>query len=182
MTSDGGILTVKNLTMIDGNAASGEGGAIRLVNGGRTTVSDSRFINNRADAGGAILIGWTGTGSSWATVNRSSFLGNRSRNTGGAIYAGGGTVTVSNSSFVRNSAGYNAVVSVVNPFTRLNIDNSSFINNSVSAMRVENGATATLTHLTIKDYTSYPLRMRIGLIHIGRPRVPAQQHRNRQFP
>ena len=156
---DGGILTVKNLIMREGNGRNENGGAIRLQNNGRATVSDSRFINNAASTGGAIFIGWLGVDNSWATVTNSSFVENHASNSGGAIYAGGGIVSVSNSSFVKN--GWGAVINIVNPFTRLDVVNSSFINNSVGAMRVENGATATLTHITINDFSSYPLRMRV---------------------
>ncbi len=149
---DGGILTVKNLTMLDGNAANGDGGAIKLQNGGRATVSDSRFINNTADVGGAVFIGWEGVDTSWVTVSNSSFVENHGRNGGGAIYAGGGTVSVSNSSFANNTAsgyGYGSAIRMVNHFTRLDVVNSSFIKNRNGALSTENGVTASLTHVTI---------------------------------
>ena len=149
---DGGILTIRNLTMMDANAANGDGGAIKLQNGGRATVSDSSFINNSADAGGAAFIGWVGTDSIWLTVSNSSFVDNHARNGGGAIYAGGGIVTVSNSSFVQNSAfgyGRGSAIAMVNPRTRLDAVNSSFINNGDSVLSMENGATANLTHVTL---------------------------------
>ena len=133
---DGGILTVKNLTMTEGR-----GSAIRLQNGGRATVRDSRFIDNSAGYGGGIHIPLVGTDNSWVTVSGSSFVGNR----GGAIYAGGGAVSVSNSSFVSNSVG---AISLLNPSTRLDVVNSSFIKNRGGALYMENGATATLTHVT----------------------------------
>ena len=134
---DGGILTVKNLTMKEGR-----GSAIRLQNGGRATVRDSRFINNSTGYGGGIYIPLTGADNSWVTVSGSSFVGNR----GGAIHAGSGIVTVRNSSFVSNTVG---AINLINPSTRLDVVNSSFINNSGSAISMENGVTATLTHVTI---------------------------------
>ena len=141
---DGGILTVKNLTMAEGRGGSNFGGAIRLQNGGRATVNDSRIINNSASYGGGIHINLVGTENSWLTVNRSSF----ERNWGGAIYAGGGTVSVSNSSFVSNSAGRGGAINMINP-VQLKVVNSSFINNYGGAISMENGVTATLTHVTI---------------------------------
>ena len=48
---DGGMLTVKNLTMTEGRGGSGGGGAIRLQNGGRALVSNSRFVKNYAESG-----------------------------------------------------------------------------------------------------------------------------------
>ena len=140
---DGGILTIRNLTMIDGNASNGNGGAIRLQNGGRAIVSDSRFVNNSAGYGGAIYLHLLGTRNSWLTVERSSFL----NNSGNAIYAGGDTVSVSGSSFIGNSGRY-SVIQVLNPM-RLDVTNSSFIKNYSPAVSAENGATANITHVTI---------------------------------
>ena len=159
---DGGILTIRNLTMMDGNAANGDGGAIKLQNGGRATVRDSRFINNTADTGGALFIGWVGADNSWLTVSDSSFVDNHARNGGGAIYAGSGTVTVSNSSFVDNSAsgyGYGSAIAMVNPFTRLDAVNSSFINNGNGVISMENGVTANLTHVTVSAENQYILAL-----------------------
>ena len=51
---DRGHLTVKNLTLIDGSAPTGRGGAIRLGEYSRATVSASSFIGNLAEYGGAI--------------------------------------------------------------------------------------------------------------------------------
>ena len=139
---DGGILTIRNLTMKDGRARSGEGGAIRLQNDGRATVSDSRFINNLGGNGSGVSIGCVGTDRSWLNVNRSSFVDN----SGIVVFACGGTLSVSDSSFVRNSA--SGVFKLLNPSTRLDIVNSSFIR-SGRALFAENGATANLTHVTI---------------------------------
>ena len=146
---DGGILTVKNLTMRDGRSLSDNGGAIRLHNDGRAAVSDSRFINNRADTGGAVLIGWAGTDNSWLTVSDSSFVDNRSLIDGSAIYAGSGAISIRNSSFVSNWGGFSGAITMINPFSRLDVVNSSFINNNGSAISLDNGVTATLTHVTI---------------------------------
>ena len=132
----GGILTVRNLTMTEGL-----GGAIRLQNGGRAIVSDSRFVKNSGNRGAAVFIDYTGTDRSSLTVNRSSFV----ENWIGAIFARGGTITVSDSSFFKNSS---VAISIVNPSTRLDVVNSSFIKNG-KAIFAENGATANLTHVTI---------------------------------
>ena len=148
---DGGLLTLKNLTLTEGWGGPGNGGAIRLQNGGRALVSDSRFIFNAADSGGAIFIDWVGTRNSWLTVRNSSFVDNRSAFDGGAIYAGGGTVSIVGSSFVNNSGnGFLAsgAIAMTNPFTRLSVVNSSFINNRRSQISLSNGVNATLTHVT----------------------------------
>ncbi|MCY3796352.1 MAG: SH3 domain-containing protein [Chloroflexi bacterium] len=157
---DGGMLTVKNLTMTSGRGSDG-GGVIRLQNNGRAAVSDSRFIDNSANSGGAIFIGFQGANNSWVTVNRSSFVGNRSTAGGGAIFSGSGAITVSDSSFVENSAGYNSgAIGGVNHSTRIDVVNSTFIGNGPYAVSAENGATATLTHVTIDGDYRPPLRLR----------------------
>ena len=147
---DGGMLTVKNLTMTKGNSGAG-GGAIRLQNGGRALVSDSRFVNNDAENGGAIFIPWLSP-NSWMTIDNSSFVNNRaSLGGGGALYAGAGRISVSNSSFVNNSAGHNSgAIGMINA-VRADVNNSTFIGNGPSALSAENDATVTLTHVTIQD-------------------------------
>ena len=157
---DGGMLTIKNLTMTKGRAPTGgsSGGAIRLQNGGRAAVSDSRFVDNSANSGGAVFIGWTVLDNSWMTVNNSYFAGNRATN-GAALYAGGGRISVSNSSFVNNSASLDSgAIGAVNP-VRVDVDNSTFIGNSPSAVSAENHAIVTLTHVTIHDRYNAPVRM-----------------------
>ena len=155
---DGGMLTVKNLTMRRGRAPSGSGGgAIRLQNNGRAVVSDSRFVKN---SGGAVSIGSQGADNSWMTVKNSSFVENRSSPGGAAIQAGSGRISVSNSSFVKNSAGYNSgAIGMFNHSTRVDVDNSTFIDNGPYAVAMENGATATLTHVTIQGNYTPPVNL-----------------------
>ena len=141
---DGGRLTVRNLTMKHGRGSTEYGGAIRLLNDGRADVQASRFIDNQANYGGALFIGWTGTRNSWISVWGSQFI----ENGGSAIYAGGGRVSVSDSSFVGNWGGAGAGIGMVNP-TRLEVSNSSFIGNTGSAIGLDNGVNATLTHITV---------------------------------
>ena len=157
---DGGMLTVKNLTMTEARSSSDDGGgAIRLQNNGRVVVSNSRFVNNRANSGGAIFIGWQGADNSWMTVNNSYFAGNRSTSEGGALYAGSGSIAVSNSSFVNNSAVYDGgAIGAVNRI-RVRVDNSTFIGNSPSAIYAVNGSAVTLTHVTIYDRYNASFRL-----------------------
>ena len=155
---DGGMLTVKNLTMTEGRSSSDGGGAIRLQNNGRAVVSDSRFIDNSANSGGAIFIGWTGAANSWARVNNSSFVENHATSAGGALYAGSGSMSVRNSSFVENHSGglgHGSAIGMVNHSTRLEVVNSSFINKFSPALSIENGVIATLTHVTISGLYDY---------------------------
>ncbi|MDE2749640.1 MAG: hypothetical protein OXI34_11800 [Chloroflexota bacterium] len=154
---DGGKLTVKNLTMTRGRGSDG-GGAIRLQNNGRVDVSDSRFVDNSANSGGAIFIGWTGAANSWMNVKNSSFVNNHATN-GAALYAGSGRISVRNSSFVKNSTHFESGVIGATNAIRVDVDNSTFIDSNPSAVSTEYGATVNLTHVTIhSDYTR-PLSM-----------------------
>ncbi len=152
---DGGMLTVKNLTMTRGKSFK-SGGAIRLQNGGRALVSDSHFVKNYAENGGAIYIPWKSP-NSWMTIVNSSFVNNRASIGGGALYAGAGRISVSNSSFVNNSAGFESgAIGMINHI-RADVDNSTFIGNQPSAVSAENGVTVTLTHVTIQEKYNPPL-------------------------
>ena len=164
---DGGMLTIKNLTMTKGRSPSDSGGgAIRLQNNGRAVVSDSRFINNWANSGGAIFIGWTGADYASMTVNNSSFVGNYATSGGGALYAGSGSISVRNSSFVRNSAVYaGGAIGVVN-FIPVDVANSTFIDNGSSTIAAENGPTVTLTHVTICCHSA---SMRLSRLYFDSP-------------
>ena len=141
--------------MKDGYSSTNNGGAIRIQNNARAVVSDSFFINNSAELGGAIFIDLLSYRAR-LTLSRTRLFGNRARSSastgGGAIYAGGGAISISNSSFVDNSAGYGkgSAVLMVNPGSRLDIVNSSFMKNSLnSVLAVANGVTVTLTHVSI---------------------------------
>ncbi|MCY3796353.1 MAG: right-handed parallel beta-helix repeat-containing protein [Chloroflexi bacterium] len=102
----GGRLTVNNLTLTEGyfegswEKGWAAAGGIQVRNGGRATVNNSTFINNRSGKGhgGAIAVD-----SSELTVNNSSFLKNRSSGQGGAIYVWDSKASINNSSFVENS-------------------------------------------------------------------------------
>ncbi len=158
---DGGTLTVKNLIMRDGRPADGGGGAIRLQNGGRATVSDSQFIRNWTNrSGGAIEIAYAGTGSPRLTVNKSIFRSNSVNGEGGAIFALGGAISVRNSSFVLNSARWPGSGAIgVTRWGIADVENSTFIRNRPSAVSAQSGATATLTHVTIQSEDINPLQI-----------------------
>ena len=90
------------------------------------------------------------------TVNDSYFAGNDAIS-GAALYAGGGRILVSNSSFVNNSARVDSgAIGAIN-FIRVDVENSTFIGNHPSAVSAENGVTATLTHVTIHHGSSPPV-------------------------
>ena len=94
---DGGTLTIKNLTLSEGNAE--RGGAIRLRNGAQVSIEASTLANNTATDGGAIA---TSSSGDMLNVNDSSFSGNIAEKSAGAILADHATVSIVNSSFVKN--------------------------------------------------------------------------------
>ena len=53
---DGGALTLTNVTLTEGNAGEGAGGAIRLRNGAGLVVEKSTLSHNRAKSGGALVV------------------------------------------------------------------------------------------------------------------------------
>ena len=108
---------------------NGDGGAIRLLNGAPKPLSriPPLPITERLMAGRfrhpAAPTGWSSTGS--------SFFGNHASHMGGAIgavWSGGGTSAVSNSSFVDNSARYAAGAIAATQQT-MDISNSTFSQN-----------------------------------------------------
>lgn len=144
---DGGTLTIKNVTLTEGNAS--DGGAIRLRNGARVQAENVNFIKNSAGWGGAISI--TDSGSALSVIS-SIFHGNTASNNAGALFADGGDVRIAASSFYGNSAKRSGGA----------IDGSAgnieILNSTISRNQAErgagiylNGAEATLTHLTVVD-------------------------------
>jgi hypothetical protein len=111
--SQGGFVEISGSQFIDNDAANGAGGAIHILQSG-LTIADSSFSNNTAlgarpqdSVGGAISIDGLGGPSGVFSVSGSSFSGNRSYNSGGAIhlnmYDDGNTAAISASSFVDNA-------------------------------------------------------------------------------
>ena len=159
---DGGHLTINNLTLTEGRSSSQPGGAIRLQNGGRAVVNHSSFIKNSADVGGAIAITFTSRSPSALTVQGSTFVKNRASKTGGAIDANVGGANITTSSFVENTAGQSGGAIGLLNYPRFEISNSSFINNAAGwgggALSAENGARATLTHVTVYSSSLYAIQ------------------------
>ena len=93
-------LTLSNLTVANGNATTGSGGAIANFSGD-LTVNNSTFSGNSGGSGGAIVNTAGGT----VVVSNSTFSGNRATfSWGGGIANLSGDLTVNNSTFSGNSA------------------------------------------------------------------------------
>ena len=155
---DRGRLAIKNLTLMDGSAPGGSGGAIRLQERSRATVSDSSFIGNSAEYGGAIGIVSLRPPTLQLAVKHSRFIRNEATWSGGAIAIHAGSATIANSSFTGNSANYHGGAIYLSYVPRLEVTNSSFLDGNAccggSAVAAQNGSNATLTHVTM--YSRYP--------------------------
>ena len=144
---DGGSLTIRNVTLIRGNAS--RGGAISLKNGGIADVADVTFWENSAFFGGAIATESVGDR---LAVSNSNFVENSAETSGGAISVDGGRVDVSGSAFHENRAGA-AGGAVAALSGQAAISNSTVNgNSSVKGGGIYvNGGEATLTHLTLMN-------------------------------
>ena len=154
-----------------------DGGAIRLLNGAQATIETSTFSDNRATYGGAIS---TSSDADRLVVNGSRFIGNHASEIGGAIsavWSGGGTSTISNSSFVENSA-KSAAGAIDAKHRSMNISNSTFSENHTEgnggALQVGWEAIVTVTHATFIENRARSHRRRDH--QNGRDLVFAQQH------
>jgi len=117
-----GNCTILNSSFIN-NSAKNSFGAILTEDKSNLTVIDSMFINNSGIYGGAIGIPYLGEVNKFI-VSNSTFINNKAKNKGGAIYAYG---TILNSTFINNSASYGGAIHAFG-----NVSNCNFINNSAS--------------------------------------------------
>ena len=144
---DGGSLTIRNVTITEGNAS--RGGAIQLKNGGFASVANVTFRKNSAFYGGAIA---TESDSDRLTVSNSSFIGNSAETSGGAILTDGGVTDVNGSAFHGNTAaatgGAIATLRGRAAFFNSTISGSTAVKGG--GIHVYGGET-TLTHLTVMN-------------------------------
>ena len=121
MTVDGGSLTLKNLTLADGNGFNG--GAID--SDGTLTVINCTFINNHAIASGGAIHNNYGD----STIVNSTFSGNSAPRGGGIYNEFDNTVTLTNSTFANNSAALNGS-SIFNDDGIVNLQNTIIADSS----------------------------------------------------
>lgn len=181
-----GKLTINNLTLADGDTGSNSaehGGAIRLRGSARVDVNDSTLRNNKSFYGGAIAVEDKTTR---LFINRSSFVGNEAGESGGAIYSfGGGTISISNSSFVGNRTrtgvfSTGGAISAENPVF-VDISNSTFIGNVARIGGAIYGGSPTsffrsrlnltLTHVTMLDNAAWGTGLYIEKNNLGSIRM-----------
>jgi hypothetical protein len=95
---------LQNITLSDGNAGSGPGGAI-YNNGGTLNLYNSSFKNNlSSNLGGGVIFN---SGNGKVNITNCTFINNLAQGTngyGGAIYNRNGTLNITGSNFSANSA------------------------------------------------------------------------------
>lgn len=108
-----------NQSTFSANTSAVSGGAISNQ-GGVLTVDGSTFVNNKANTGfGGAINSFSSTGT--VTVSNSTFMGNSAGIDGGAIYSSG-TATITNSTIVGNTSPYGA--GIYNKGTTMSVTNS----------------------------------------------------------
>ncbi len=97
-------LAFSNINLKDGNAGTGDGGAL-YVSGQKVdlTLDNVTVFDSRGANGGGVAVNATVAGGT-LTVTHSEFRGNEATTAGGALYATGVTVKMDNSLFVQNEA------------------------------------------------------------------------------
>jgi hypothetical protein len=133
-------LTVRGLTLADGDAGTGSGGAIGTAGELHTlTVENVTFRDNKSGEGGAIDSVWRGS----LTVTNCTFLRNEGIRTdselgAGAIYfLGPNSLVVTGSTFDGNRGINGGAIKTI--AGRVDIENSTFRNNDVLAARFDTG-------------------------------------------
>ncbi len=122
-------LVLNNISFIDGNNTTSDGGAIYTDNS--IEVNDCNISNNYSYGRGGGLYSYTYSG---ANINNSIFINNQARREGGGIYSG--YLTLQNSKVHNNSSQYNGGGLFV---SGLELSNTIITNNSASsygAMRI----------------------------------------------
>jgi predicted outer membrane repeat protein len=124
------------LTEVDllGNVAVGQGGGLLVGDGASLEATDVSFVGNQAWAfgvpdygeGGAALVG---DGAAACAFHGAQFEGNEAAVSGGAIHQRGGSLTITDSSFVSNSTTASMArggAIGTEPSTQLTVTNTSF--------------------------------------------------------
>ncbi len=82
------------------NSAGASGGAVAVLGDRTLTITESHFVGNEAEYGGAVA-----SGTSLTSIERTVFSANHGINGGGALFDSVGALRVVNTAFVANEAG-----------------------------------------------------------------------------
>jgi len=134
---------------IDNNAANGEFRIFEVKNGGKLTLQDVTVRDGCADGSGDNGGGIAVAGGGELTVINSTLAGHRARNKGGGIYSNG-TVTIENSAIASNSAVSNGGGVLNGLGVTMTIRNSAFSGNTAgnAGGGIDNYGTLTVINST----------------------------------
>ena len=126
-----GMVTFTNLTLQNGQPASGNGGAIGTAGVGSLTLDNTVITNSISPgSGGGVFL----TGGTLTLLNNSQVLSNtaviNATGAGGGIYVNQGTVNLTDSIIARNSARFGGGISMNQATAQVIINNSQILNNS----------------------------------------------------
>lgn len=103
--NNGVAVTLKSLTLQNGNAGTNNSGGAIYSNGGTLSLQNSTFAGNKAMSGGAIAIAFGTLDIAGCTFVNNDISAGASNRYGGAIYEIASTSTITNSTFYGNTAG-----------------------------------------------------------------------------
>jgi predicted outer membrane repeat protein len=154
----------------ENNTTNHGGGALKIPPNEMHSVVSLRFVTftgNSAGRGGAIDLGEPGDQSLSATVSASVFKGNKARNEGGAIYAGGVALGLARVVFVDNTAQQGGAVAL-SPRVggRTVIANSLFARNAAAHGSAVLGSLVDIVNSTIVGNTD-GAALEAGYINAG---------------
>jgi len=118
--------TALNNNQSPSTASDGTGGAVFVDLGGTATISHSQFSNNLAGFGGGAVSSQNGNSS--FSIDTSTFTSNSGTSGGGAVYPNGTSASISNSTFINNSA--NVGGALHSNATTVTVTNSTFVGNA----------------------------------------------------
>ncbi len=125
-----GSVTFTNLTLQNGQPASGSGGAVSSSSTGTLTLDNTIVRNSSSPThGGGIYL----TGGTLNVVNGSEVTGNtavlHTSGNGGGLYTNQGTINLTDSTVAHNSAQYGGGIGLSLSNAKLNITNSQILSN-----------------------------------------------------
>lgn len=144
-----GTLLINSVLFDSCVSTTGNGGGAMYTSSGFTYVDGSTFMNNSAGFGsngfgGGIM------GNNGLTINNSTFTGNLTYGTGGAIFINSSNLSVYNTSFSGNTGGSGGAIGANGAVSK--IANNTFVNNvsqSIGgAISLGTSGVATITHNT----------------------------------
>jgi CSLREA domain-containing protein len=149
-------LTIERSVFRNNTATDFDGGAVSLVNSGKTLiVRDSLFEGNQtapgARSGGAIRVGGS---DHFTVINGSTFTDNAvAVQDGGALSIGGSSLVVTNSTFSANSAGRNggAIHTAAVTSTLINVTVSGNVADASDDGNGNGGGVHSINAMTLRD-------------------------------